>query len=504
MRRALRGAILTAPLLCAASALAQKSADTLRITWRDAVADVTPYYNQQRTGVVLGHQVWDSLVYRDPETFQLKPLIAESYKWTDETTLEFVLRPNVTFHNGDKLTADDIVYTINSILTDKRVSTPSNYAYLDHAIKVDDMHVRVELRRVFPAALDYMAMTLYIMPKAYREKVGPREYSQHPVAAGPYRITSVDGTTEVDMERYDGYYVDSPKGKPAIGKIVIHEVPDSAAEVAELLGDRADWIWKFSPDQYDVVARVPNLQAIRAESMRVEYLGMDAAGRTGADSPLTKDKVRQAIAYAIDRAAMAKQLMRGGSRAIDTPCYPTQFGCDAGAAMHYPYDPEKAKQLLSEAGYPNGFDTELVTYELPQWAGAVQGYLKAVGINAKITQLQVAAEVQRSLAGQNPMELGSWGSYSINDVSAVLPNFFTYTGNDYTHDPEIRKLVDAGGATVDPDQRRKAYTEAIKLITAKASWVPIFTYTVTYGYSKQLNFKPYADELPRFFLSSWK
>ena len=157
------------------------------------------------------------------------------------------------------------------------------------------MHVRVELRRVFPAALDYMAMTLYIMPKAYREKVGPREYSQHPVAAGPYRITSVDGTTEVDMERYDGYYVDSPKGKPAIGKIVIQEVPDSAAEVAELLGDRADWIWKFSPDQYDVVGRMPNLQAIRGESMRVEYLGMDAAGRTGADNPLTKDKVRQAV-----------------------------------------------------------------------------------------------------------------------------------------------------------------------------------------------------------------
>ena len=104
---------------------------------------------------------------------------------------------------------------------------------------------------MFPAALDYMAMTLYIMPKAYREKVGPQEYSQHPIAAGPYKITKVNGATEVDMERYEGYYADSPKGKPAIGKIVIHEVPDAATEMAELLGGRADWIWKFSPDQFD-------------------------------------------------------------------------------------------------------------------------------------------------------------------------------------------------------------------------------------------------------------
>ena len=116
--------------------------------------------------------------------------------------------------------------------------------------------------------------------------------------------------------------------------------------MAELLGGRADWIWKFSPDQFDVVGRVPNLQAIRAESMRVEYLGMDAAGRTGADNPLTKDKVRQAIVYAIDRAAMAKQLMQGGSRAIDTPCYPTQFGCDAGAAMHYRTIRRRQSRLL--------------------------------------------------------------------------------------------------------------------------------------------------------------
>jgi peptide/nickel transport system substrate-binding protein len=504
MSRILTGAFIAASLFIAVPAVAQKSADTLRISWRDAVPDVTPYYNQLRAGVVIAHQVWDSLVYRDPETFQLKPLLATSYKWVDETTLEFALRPNVTFHNGDRLTADDVVYTIDSVLHDKQVSTPSNYAYLDHATKVDDTHVRVELKRIFPAALDYMAMTFYIMPKSYREKVGPREYTRHPVASGPYKITNVDGTTEIDMERYEGYYADSPKGKPAIGRIVIHEVADAADEIKDLLEGRADWIWKFTPDQFDAVNRMPNLQATRAESMRVEYFGMDAAGRTGADNPLTKDKVRKALAYAIDRNAMARQLMPGGSRAIDTPCYPTQFGCDAGAAVRYPYDPAKARQFLAEAGYPNGFETELATYDPPQWGSAVQNYLKAVGVNASIVQLQVSEFVQRSRAGQNPLELASWGSYSVNDASAILPNYFAFAGSDYTRDPEIRKLVEAGSATVDVDQRRKAYTAAIRLITEKASWIPLFTYMVTYGYSKQLNFKPYPDEVPRFFLASWK
>ena len=108
-----------------------------------------------------------------------------------------------------------------------------------------------------------------------------------------------------------------------------------------------------------------------------------------------------------------------------------------------------------------------MTSDLPQWAGAMQGYLKAVGINVKLSVLQVGAYVQRSLAGQNPFDFASWGSYSVNDVSAILPNFFTFTGNDYARDPELKKLVEAGSATVDPDQRRKAYSAAIKLITER-------------------------------------
>ncbi len=482
---------------------AQKSANILRIAWRDAVPDVDPYYNQLRTGLVLAHEAWDTLVYRDPDTFQIKPLLASSWKQTSDTTYEFELRQGVSFHDGSPFTADDVVYTIDTVLADPRIAVPSNFAYLAGAEKIDDFHVRVTLKRIFPAALEYMAMTLPIWPKAYRERVGPAAFSQAPVGTGPYRITRIDGLSEIDLERNDSYF-DGPKGHPAIPKIVIHEVADATTEITEILAGRADWIWQFNPDQFENISRVPALQAIRAESMRIGYLSLDAAGRTGADNPLTKLPVRQAIAHAIDRATIARQLIQGGSRVLEAACYPTQFGCDQAVATRYDYDPALAKKLLADAGYPNGFETELVSYVLPQYSVAIEGYLKAVGINARLSELQVAPAVQRSLEGRTPVYAGSWGSYSINDVSAILPVFFDGSGNDYSRDPEVERLVQAGGATTDADQRRSAYSSALRRISEQVYWLPLSTYVTTYAFSRQLNFRPFPDELPRFFLATWK
>ncbi len=496
------GGLIVAAALAASPAQAQKSADTLRIAWRDAIPNVDFYYNSLRTGLVVSHHVWDTLIYRDPETFTLRPLLATSWRYENDTTLVFELRPGVVFHDGSPFTADDVVYTVRSVLADKQVSVPSNFSFIEGADRLDDMHVRIKLKRVFPAALEYLSMVLPIYPKAYRERVGPDGFSKTPVGTGPYRITKVDGTTEIDMVRNDNYF-ESPKGKPAIKNLVVKEVADATGELTAILGNQVDWIWGFSPDQLENLSRMPTLQVLRNESMRVGYMNIDAAGRTG-DSPLKNQKVRQAIMYAVDRQTMAKQFMPGGSRVLDAPCFPTQFGCDQGIATKYEYDPAKAKALLTEAGYPNGFDTELVGYLLPQWMGAMQGYLAAVGVRAKLSQLQVGAVVQRSIEGKNPLEMGSWGSYSINDASAFLPYFFNGGGQDYARDDEVKRLVDEGSATVDPDKRREAYSAAIKRITEQADFMPLFTFVTTYATNKGLNFKTFRDELPRFYLASWK
>lgn len=509
MKLTRRSALLAAPSLALApsAARAQKAADTLRIQFLDAVPNVDIYFNSQRTGLIIAHQAWDMLVHRDPATFEIKPSLATDWKFAEDSSLDLTIRQGVKFHDGSPLTAEDVAYTINMAASpDSKVATPSNYAWIDRVEKTGDFSVRIRMKKPTPAALEYLAMVTPIHPKAYREKVGPEGFAAKPVGAGPYKFVKNDQGKEVVLERFEDYWAGSPKGKPAIKTLAIRFVPDLATEVTELLAQRADWIWNINPDQMESINKMPYLQAVRQESMRVGYLSIDAAGRSGAGNPLTKLKVRQAIWHAINRQEFADKLVGGGSRVPPAPCFPSQFGCDADAAVKYDYDPAKAKALLAEAGYPNGFETELVSYVQPtSWVAAVQNYLAAAGIKARITQLQVAPAIDKAHKGEAPLYMGSWGSYSINDVSAILPVMFGAGALDnYAKDPELEKLVAEGGATSDPAVRKKAYFAAVKIATEQAYWLPINTYVSTYAFTKQLDFKTYPDELPRFYLAKWK
>src|SRR4051794_17025177 len=499
------GAGAAAGLLAGREAAAQKAQDTLRIVDRFGLPNIDPYYNSLRTGLVQAHQAWDTLVHRDPDSFDLKPLLATEWRWLDDMALEFTLRRGVTFHDGSPFSADDVVYTLNLASNpESRVATPSNYSWIAGAEKLDDFKVKVTLKQPTPAALEYFALVIPIYPAAYRQRVGAEGYTKAPIGSGPYRITRFDPGALVEYERFEQYWAGSPKGRPAIRKLQVRFVPDATTEMTELLSGRADWIWNVNPDQFDNINRLPTVQAVRQESMRIGYLSIDAAGRSGAGNPLTNLKVRQAIWHAVDRETIANRLITGGSRVPAAPCYPSQFGCDAAAAGLYDYNPAKAKALLAEAGFANGFEIEMVSYVTPQWTASVQQYLGAVGIRARVNQMQVAAAVQRSWEGRNPLDMGSWGSYSVNDVSAILPVMFGGGSDDYARDPELQKLIAEGGSTTDEETRKAAYSAAIHRITENAYWLPLHTYVTIYGYNRQLDFKPYRDELPRFYLAKWK
>ncbi len=489
-----------------ATARAQKASDTLRIQFIDAVPNVDMYFNSQRTGLILAHQAWDMLIHRDPETFESKPLLATDWTFVSPTQLDLNIRQGVKFHDGSPLTAEDVAYTLNMACNpESKVATPSNYAWMEKVEKTGEFSVSIKMKRPTPAALEYLTMVCPIHPKAYREKVGPEGFSKAPIGAGPYKIVKNDQGKEVFFEKFADYWKGSPK-TATIRNLHVRFVPDLATEVTELLAQKTDWIWNINPDQRENINRVPHLQAVRQESMRIGYLSIDAAGRSGADNPLTKLKVRQAIWHAVNRQEIADKLVGGGSRVPPAPCFPSQFGCDGNSAVKYDFDPKKAKELLAEAGYPNGFDIEFVTYITPTtWPAAVQNYLGAVGIRAKINQLQVSPAIQKAQKGEAPLYMGSWGSYSINDVSAILPVMFGQGALDnYSKDPDLEKLIAEGGNTSDKAVRSKAYSAAIKIATEQAYWLPIYTTVNTYAFAKALEMKTYADELPRFYMAKWK
>jgi peptide/nickel transport system substrate-binding protein len=318
-------------------------------------------------------------------------------------------------------------------------------------------------------------------------------------------MKEINGVNRYFMTRNKDYF-ESPKQPAAIGNIEIRVVNDESTEILELVSGKADWIWKFNADQVPQLDAKPKISAKLFESMRIGFLNFNIAGSgDGKNNPLVNVKVRQALAHAINKEELVKFLVQGDARVIDTPCFPLQFGCNVDAAVKYEYAPTKAKALLTEAGFPNGFSTRVVGARNAQWVAKVQEDLAKVGVKAEASVIQGAALVDLFGQGQIPIGYWDWGSYSVMDVSAMLPAFFGgQSSSDRVGDKEVAALVTKGGAEVDPEKRKALYDEAIKLITERALIVPIHSFVVPYAFTEELDFTATPDETPRFYWAKWK
>jgi peptide/nickel transport system substrate-binding protein len=254
-----------------------------------------------------------------------------------------------------------------------------------------------------------------------------------------------------------------------------------------------DFIMHVPKDQAEKLQTLPNLQVVSGNTMRIVFMQMNTLD--GSPAPEFKDiRVRKAIAHAIDREAIVKNIVGGGAEIINTICTPSQVGCTQQGAAVYKYDPALSKKLLAEAGYPNGFSTEILAYRERNQTEAIINYLQAVGIKAKLNFLQYAA--MRDLVRANKASLvhQTWGSNLVNDVSASTPVYFSFGTDDVTHDAKVRELLDKGDHTIDPKARNEVYKKALVTISENANVVPLWSLPVYYVASKEVVFKPYSDE----------
>ena len=485
-------------------AMADKASNSVRFAYDQAPESVDPFFNNVRVGVIIGQHVWDTLVYRDPETGEYKGQLATDWRQIDDRTIEFDLREGVTFHNGEEFNADDVVYTLNFVADpENKVVTQNNVSWIEKAEKIDDYTVRVTTKEPFPAAIEYLAGPVVIHPNEYYEKVGPEGQNLNPVGTGPYKVTNYVPGKSITLTKNENYFADSPKPQPEIETVEIRFIPDRQTQMAEMLSGGLDFIMHVPKDQADQLENVPHLQVESGETMRIVFLNVNAQENT--PNPALKDeRVRKALIHAIDRQAIVDSIVGEGSRVLHTICFPSQFGCTDEGATRYEYDPEKAKQLLAEAGYPNGLDVTIHAYRERNQTEAIINYLREAGINADLNFLQYAAMREQVRANQAQLAHQTWGSFSVNDVSASTPHYFGGGPDDVTDDPEVIALLEKGNTSVDPEARKEAYKEALALIADKAYGVPLWSLPVYYVATADLDFKAYPDEMPRFWEMSWK
>ncbi|MEF2072921.1 ABC transporter substrate-binding protein [Consotaella aegiceratis] len=496
------GLALAASAVAVGPALADKASDTLNVAFTKELESIDFYFNSAREGVLLSRSIWDGLLYRDPDTGEYVGNLAESWKWVDDTTLEFKLRQGVKFHNGEDFNADDVVYTVEFVTNpDNHVVVPGNVDWMKGAKKIDDYTVQIMTNGPFPAAPEYLSGLVSIYPNEYYAEAGPKGMALHPVGTGPYEVEDLEPGKHFVLKKFDGYH-DGPKPKASIGTIDIRTIPDVNTQMAELFSGGLDMIWGVPADQAEQLKTMDQFTVANGATMRIGYITMDAAGRTG-DNPFTKKEVRQAVGYAIDRKTIVESLLQGSSEVVDAACYPTQFGC-TDDVKSYEYDPQKAKDLLAEAGYPDGFSTDFYAYRDQPYAEAMMDYLAKVGIKANLKFLQYSTLRDMQMKGQAGFAFLTWGSNSINDVSAITSIYFEGGSQDFARDTEVEEALKAGDTSVDDAERKADYGKALKKIADEAYWIPLFSYNSNYVFSKDVEFTPTPDEIVRFFEIAWK
>lgn len=484
------------------SAIAGKKNDTLVVPLERQVPTYDFYFQSTQEGSTFAQHILDTLLWRDLDTQEFRPLLATKWEWVNRKTLELELRKGVKFHNGDDFDADDVVYTLNWASDPKsKVLQQVQVNWIDRAEKIDQYKVRIHTKEENIAVLDFLATGVVVYPEAYHSKVGTDGFSRAPIGTGPYKVAEIQTGTSLKLEKNDNYFADSPKGKPQIKTILFKFIQDANIRMGELMTRQADLLSALTTDQGDRLRSVPGITVADSPSTYFSFLILKNA-KLDHKSPIEDLRVRKAIAHGVNRDSMAKNLVRGQSNRLDTFCSPYLKGCLDGV-ISYDYNPAMAKKLLAEAGYPDGFTIDIYAYRDRHIAEAIIGDLRAIGINARLNYMQFPALRERWVGGQLTMSLMNWGGGGM-DVSTTLSNYFLGGGTDPAHDPVVMETIRKGNGSATDEERFANYAIALKRLGEGVHWLPLYTYGDTYAFSDELDFKPVVNGVLRLYMAKWK
>lgn len=430
--------------------------------------------------------MFDALVRRD-EHLNLQPWVAERWEIPDPLTYVFHLRRDVGFSDGRALTSADVKWTLDSIMSGKiRTAKTSTYQFVDHVEAPDPFTLIVKLKEPYATLLWNLSDGAFgIVPNG-----AGADFSSHPVGSGPFRLVSMTQDKDVIIERNPNYW-----GTPAkIPRIRFIVVPDATTRALELRKGSADAeINALTPDTVVALQRDPNLTTERAPGTIYQYLAMNLR------DPVLKDvRVRQAIAYAINREPLIQYLWRDQVRPADS-ILPPQSWAYNGDVQHYPYNPAKARQLLDEAGYkpgPHGIRLHVTmktsTEESTRlFAAVLQQQLREVGIDLDIRSFEFATFYADVVKGS--VQLYSMRWIGGNEDPDIFENVFDTASfapkranRSYYSNPRVDQLIAVGRSTIDQEQRRRDYFEVQSILANDLPYINLWYFDNILVHSRRL------------------
>ena len=410
------------------------------------------------------------------------PCLAESWSTApDGLTYEFVVRKGVRFHNGDPLTADDVKFSF------ERYRGASAKTLKDHvaAIEIVDPHrVRFRLRRPWPDFMTFYATpatgAAWIVPRKYVETVGDDGFKKAPVGAGPYKFASFKPGLELVLEANEQYW----RKTPAVKTLVVRSVPDDSTRLAMLKRGEADIAYVFRGALAEELRRSPGL------TLKPYYLPLPLwyvfTEQWDPRSPWADRRVRLAANLALDRPAVNQAETLGLSK-VTASIIPQHFEFSWPAPL-YPFDPGKARQLLAEAGYPNGFDAGTITADLANasFAEAVANSLAAVGIRATIRPLERGAffkEYQEKRLKQIIQSTSAAFGSAATRIDAFVAAGGLFTYGTY---PDIEDLIQRQAIENDRGKREVLLHRIQQLMHEKAMYAPLLELAIPGGYGPRV------------------
>lgn len=451
-----------------------------------------PHLSTVQASLNVSTLIAEPLVDRNYETNEIVPVLLTEWKEIDPVTWEFKVRPSVKFTNGEELTAQVVKANIERI-KDPATKSPAAATYagqIDKMDVVDPLTLRVTTKGPSPVMLLNLSKIYIISPRALAE-MGAAEFAKKPVGTGPYSMVEWVKDDRVTLEANQAYW----GGKPKLDKITFRPIPEPSARAAALRTGEADLVTLLPIPEVNNVKSSQDLEVSTTPSLRLMYLILDATK----EGPVKDKQVRQALNYAVDKDAIIQQLLQGYGIQLQGQILSKEYTGFNPDLKSYPYDPEKAKQLLAAAGYPNGFE---VTLYSPQGryimdkeiSEAVAGQLAKVGVRANIKVEEWAAYI-KDLIAKTLTPIAFIGMSTFPDADPMLG--IQIAGNPYSYyaNPEFDRIIKQARTTSNQQSRIALYKQATEILRDDPPGIFLHQQVDIYGVSKRVQgWKPRPDE----------